>query len=45
MPAMNETARPNPLIELSITIIIPSIILMKLSGPTELGSSLSLIHI
>jgi len=39
MPAMNETARPNPLIELSITIIIPSIILMKLSGPTELGSS------
>ncbi|MGB5407826.1 MAG: VC0807 family protein [Thiogranum sp.] len=43
MPAMNETARPNPLIELSITIIIPSIILMKLSGPTELGSSNALL--
>ncbi len=43
MPAMNETTRPNPLIELLITLIIPSIILMKLSGPAELGSSNALL--
>ena len=30
MPAMTQTAKPNLLIELSITLIIPSIILMKL---------------
>lgn len=35
---MNETAKPNPLIELSITLIFPSIILMKLSGPEDLGT-------
>lgn len=35
---MNETAKPNPLIELSITLILPSLILMKLSGPEALGT-------
>ncbi|MFO7542500.1 MAG: VC0807 family protein [Thiobacillus sp.] len=38
-PAMTHTAatKPNPLVELAITLIIPSIILMKLSGPDDLG--------
>ena len=35
---MNETAKPNPLIELLITLFIPAIILMKLSGPENLGT-------
>jgi intracellular septation protein A len=35
---MNNAAKPNPFIELSITLIIPSIILMKLSGPEDLGT-------
>ena len=35
---MNNAAKPNPLIELSITLIIPSIILMKLSGSEDLGT-------
>ena len=35
---MNDATKSNPLIELSITLIIPSIILMKLSGPEELGT-------
>lgn len=35
---MNETAKPNPLIELLLTLILPSFILMKLSGPEELGT-------
>ena len=34
---MNETTKPNPLIELLITLILPSFILMKLSGPEDLG--------
>lgn len=33
-----NNAKPNPLIELAITIIIPSLILMKLSGPEDLGA-------
>jgi len=42
IPAMTDTAaasKPttNPLIELLITLIIPSIILMKLSGPEDMG--------
>lgn len=36
-PVMADTAKPNPLIELLVTLIIPSIILMKLSGPESLG--------
>uniref|UniRef100_C6DYR3 Permease of the major facilitator superfamily n=1 Tax=Geobacter sp. (strain M21) TaxID=443144 RepID=C6DYR3_GEOSM len=35
---MHNAAKPNPLIELSITLIIPSIILMKLSGSEDLGT-------
>jgi len=35
---MNNAAKPNALLELSITIIIPSIILMKLSGSENLGT-------
>ncbi|NTV48573.1 MAG: MFS transporter [Geobacteraceae bacterium] len=35
---MNNSAKPNPMIELTITLIIPSIILMKLSGPEDLGT-------
>ncbi len=34
---MTDTTKPNPLIELLITLIIPSLILMKLSGPEDLG--------
>ena len=34
---MSIAAKPNPFIELAITLIIPSIILMKLSGPEDLG--------
>ena len=30
--------KPNPLLELTITLIIPSLILMKLSGPESLGA-------
>ena len=36
-PAKPSPAKPNPLIELLITLIIPSLILMKLSGPEDLG--------
>lgn len=32
------TAKPNPLIELGVTLIIPAVILMKLSGPEDLGA-------
>lgn len=35
---MNNAAKPNPLVELSITLIIPSIILMKFSGLEDLGT-------
>lgn len=34
---MTDTAKPNPLIELLITLVIPALVLMKLSGPEELG--------
>ena len=36
---MTDTAKPNPnpLVELLITLIIPSLILMKLSDPEDLG--------
>jgi len=37
MPAMTKSAKPNPLLELAVTLIIPSLILMKLSGPEKLG--------
>jgi hypothetical protein len=35
---MTEPAKPNPLLEIAITIIVPAIILMKLSSPERLGS-------
>jgi intracellular septation protein A len=35
---MNDTAKPNVMLELLITLIIPSLILMKLSGPEDLGT-------
>jgi hypothetical protein len=34
---MTEPAKPNPLLEIAITIIVPAIILMKLSSPERLG--------
>lgn len=34
---MNNTAKPNPLIELLINLVIPSLILMNLSDPEDLG--------
>jgi len=37
MPAMTDTAKPNMLVELLITLIIPSLILMQLSAPAHLG--------
>jgi len=37
MPAMPDTTKPNMLVELLITLIIPSLILMKLSSPEHLG--------
>jgi hypothetical protein len=36
---MTDAARPNPLVELTITLIIPALILMKLSGPEDLGAA------
>lgn len=35
---MTDAAKTNPLIELLIAIVIPSLILMKLSGPEDLGA-------
>lgn len=35
---MNDTAKPNTLLDLLVTLIIPSLILMKLSGPDDLGA-------
>lgn len=35
---MNEITKTNPLLELSFTLILPSIVLMKLSGPEYLGA-------
>ena len=35
---MTDTAKPSPLIELAVTLIVPSLILMKLSGPEDLGA-------
>ncbi|KVW96652.1 VC0807 family protein [Thiobacillus denitrificans] len=35
---MTDAAKPNPLIELLITLVIPSLILMKFSDPENLGA-------
>lgn len=42
-PAMNDTTaaspkKPNQLVELLVNIVIPSVILMKFSGPEDLGA-------
>jgi hypothetical protein len=37
-----EPAKPNPLVELIITLIIPALILMKLSAPENLGAASAL---
>ncbi|MDO9093915.1 MAG: VC0807 family protein [Rubrivivax sp.] len=34
---MKTEAKPNPLVEIAITIIVPAVILMKFSGPDSLG--------
>lgn len=36
---MADAAKPNPLVELTITLIVPALILMKLSGPEDLGAT------
>ncbi|MBS3935910.1 MAG: hypothetical protein KGZ43_07030 [Sulfuritalea sp.] len=35
---MNDSPRPNPLLEVLIAVVIPAVILMKLSGPDQLGA-------
>ena len=35
---MTEPAKPNPLLEIAVTIVVPAIVLMKLSSPERLGS-------
>jgi hypothetical protein len=34
---MSKSDRPNPLLEIAITIIVPALVLMKLSGAEQLG--------
>jgi hypothetical protein len=38
LPATAKSKKPNPLIELAITIVVPAVILMKLSGEQRLGT-------
>lgn len=40
---MNDNTKPNPLTELLITLIIPSVILMKFSDPEDLGAGYALL--
>lgn len=40
---MSDAAKPNPLVELTITLIVPALILMKLSGPEDLGATNALV--
>lgn len=40
---MTDNAKPNPLTELLITLIIPSVILMKFSDPEDLGAVYALL--
>lgn len=35
---MNDAAKSSALIELTVTLVVPSLILMKLSGPADLGA-------
>ncbi len=38
LPGQTPASKPNPLLELLVTLVIPSLILMKLSGPEHLGA-------
>jgi hypothetical protein len=40
---MNRAAKPNPLFEIVVTIVVPAVILMKLSGEDSLGPMRALI--
>ncbi|HRJ53884.1 MAG TPA: VC0807 family protein [Candidatus Thiothrix moscowensis] len=40
---MNTTPKSNPLLEIALTLVIPSLILMKLSTPEQLGTTNALI--
>ena len=40
---MNRAAKPNPLFEIVVTIVVPAVILMKLSGEGSLGPMRALI--
>lgn len=40
---MNDNTKPNPLTELLITLIIPSVVLMKFSDPGDLGAVYALL--
>ncbi|MDP2135520.1 MAG: VC0807 family protein [Sulfuritalea sp.] len=40
---MADAGKPNPLVELTITLIVPALILMKLSGPEDLGAANALV--
>jgi hypothetical protein len=42
---MNQTRKPNPLLELLINIVIPSVILMKFSGEQNLGVEIGRAHV
>ncbi len=35
---MTSASKPNPLIEIAVTVIVPALVLMKLSGEQQLGS-------
>ncbi len=43
IPPMNAATRPNPWLEIVTTIIAPSIVLMKTSGPDALGPTAALL--
>lgn len=40
---MNTTHKSNPLLEIALTLVIPALILMKLSAPEQLGTTNALI--
>ena len=40
---MTQAAKPNPLFEIVITIIVPAVILMKFSGEANLGPTRALL--
>lgn len=40
---MNNTQKSNPLLEIALTLVIPALILMKLSAPEQLGTTNALL--